>query len=127
MMSDTEEGSYQTQRTVSGAMGRRQREEWDEELERLRRLVRGLELEVRGRCRGGDRMTGNRRTGLGEIDMKRDPISLDLDCGEVIHIPWNPIDTEIVRTREGLDKIGTGFPPGNRGNAETVHTLEKIK
>ena len=43
-------------------------------------------------------MTGNRRMGLGEIDTKRDPISLDLDYGEVIHIPRNPIGTEIVRT-----------------------------
>ena len=72
-------------------------------------------------------MTGNRRMGLGEIDMKRDPISLDFDCGEVIHIPWNPIGTETVRTREGLDEIGTGLPPRNRGNTETVHTLGKIK
>ena len=72
-------------------------------------------------------MTGNRRTGLGEIDTKRDPISLDLDCGETVHIPGNPIDTETVRTREGLNEIGTGLSPGNRGNAETIHILEKIK
>ena len=72
-------------------------------------------------------MTGNRRTGLGEIDTKRDPISLDLDYGEVIHIPRNPIGTETVRTREGLDEIGTGLLLGNRGNAETVHILRKIK
>ena len=45
-MSGMGEGSYQTQRTVFGATGRRQREEQGEELERLRRLVRGLELEV---------------------------------------------------------------------------------
>ena len=55
VMSGTGEGSYQTQRTVSGAMGQRRREEQDEEVGRLRRLVRGLELEVRGRRRGGDR------------------------------------------------------------------------
>ena len=54
-MSGMGKGSYQTQRMVSGATGRRQREEWDEELKRLRRLVKGLELEVRGRHRGGDR------------------------------------------------------------------------
>ena len=72
-------------------------------------------------------MTGNRRMGLGEIDMKRDLISLDLDCCEVVHIPGNPIGTETVRTREGLDEIGTGLPPGNRGNVETVHILGKIK
>jgi len=72
-------------------------------------------------------MTANRRTRLGEIDTKRDPISLDLDSGEVVHIPGNPIDTETVRTREGLDEIGTGLPPGNRGNAETIHILRKIK
>ena len=53
-MSGTGEGSYQTQRIVFGAMGHRQREERDEELERLRRLVKGLELEVRGRRWGGD-------------------------------------------------------------------------
>ena len=72
-------------------------------------------------------MTGNRRTRLGEIDMKRDLISLDLDCCEVVHIPGNPIGTETVRTREGLDEIRTGLPPRNRGNTETVHTLGKIK
>ena len=70
-------------------------------------------------------MTGNRRTRLGEIDTKRDPISLDLDYGEVVHIPGNPISTEIVRTREGLDEIGTGLLPRNRGNVETVHILGK--
>ena len=72
-------------------------------------------------------MTGNKRTGLGEIDMKRDPISLDLDYGEVVHILGNPIGTETVRTRESLDEIGISLPPGNRGNAETVHILGKIK
>ena len=72
-------------------------------------------------------MTGNRRTGLGEIDTKRDPISLDLDYGEVVHIPGNLIGTETVCTREGLDEIGIGLPPRNRGNAETVHILGKIK
>ena len=72
-------------------------------------------------------MTGNRRTGLGEIDTKRDPISLDLDYGEVIHIPGNPIGTKTVHTREGLDEIGTGLPPGNWDNVETVHILGKIK
>ena len=63
-MSDTGEGSYQTQRTVSGAMGRRQREERDEELKRLRRLVRGLELEVRGRHRRRDRNDQQREVGI---------------------------------------------------------------
>ena len=72
-------------------------------------------------------MTGNKRTGLGEIDTKRDPISLDLDCGETVHILGNPIGTETIRIREGLDKIGTGLSLGNRGNAETVHILGKIK
>ena len=54
-MFGTGEGSYQTQRTVSGATGYRQREERDEELERLHRLVKGLELEVTGRRRRRDR------------------------------------------------------------------------
>ena len=72
-------------------------------------------------------MTGNRRTRLGEIDTKRDPISLDLDCGETVHILGNPIGTKTVHTREGLDETGTGLPPGNRGNAKVVHIFEKIK
>ena len=72
-------------------------------------------------------MTGNRRTRLGEIDTKRDPISLDLDYGEVVHIPRNPIGTEIVRTREGFGEIGTDLPPGKRGNTEAVHILRKTK
>ena len=72
-------------------------------------------------------MTGSRRTRLGEIDIKRDPISLDFGCNGVIHIPGNHIDTKTVCTREGFDEIGTGLPPGKRGNVETVHILRKIK
>ena len=70
-MSGTGEGSYQTQRTVSGATGHRQREERDEELEQLCKLVRGLELEVRSRCQRRDkddqeREVGNRGNRYGE-------------------------------------------------------------
>ena len=72
-------------------------------------------------------MTVNRRSELGEIDTERNLISLDLDYGEVVHIPENPIGIETVRIREGLDEIGIGLPPGNRGNVETVHILRKIK
>ena len=72
-------------------------------------------------------MTGNRRSELGEIDMERGLISPDLNYGKVIHIPENSIDTKTVRIQEGLNEIGIGLPPGNRGNAETVHTLGKIK
>ena len=43
------EGSYQTHRAISGASGHGQFNEKDEELERLRRLVRDLELEARDR------------------------------------------------------------------------------
>ena len=43
------EGSYQTLQTVSGATGHGQFEERDQEVERLRRLVRDLELEARDR------------------------------------------------------------------------------
>ena len=43
-------------------------------------------------------MTGNRRSELGKIDTERDLISLDLDYGEVVHIPRNSISTKIVRT-----------------------------
>ena len=42
------EGSDQTHRTMSGASGHGQFDERDQELERLRRLVRDLELEARG-------------------------------------------------------------------------------
>ena len=72
-------------------------------------------------------MTNNRRSESGEIDMGRGLISPDLDYGEVVHIPENPIDTETVRIREGLDEIGTGLPPENRGNVETVHILGKVR
>ena len=47
-ISDLGEGSYQTHLTISGASGHGQFDERDEELERLRRLVRDLELEARG-------------------------------------------------------------------------------
>lgn len=48
------EGSYQTNWAASNASGHRQLDERDEELERLRRLVRDLELEARDRPRRGD-------------------------------------------------------------------------
>ena len=43
------EGSYQTHRIISSASGHGQFNERDQELERMRRLVRDLELETRGR------------------------------------------------------------------------------
>ena len=49
------EGSYQTHWTVSGASGHKQFDKKDEELERLRKLVKGLELEARGGHRRRDR------------------------------------------------------------------------
>ena len=48
------EGSYQTHRTVSGASGLRQFDERYDKLERLRKLVRDLELDARGRCQKRD-------------------------------------------------------------------------
>ena len=72
-------------------------------------------------------MTNNRRSASGEIDMGRDLISPDLDYGKVVHIPENPISTKTVHIRGDLDDIGTGLPPGSRGNAETAHVLGKIK
>ena len=72
-------------------------------------------------------MTGNRRLELRETDTERDLINPDLDYGEVVHILGNLIDTEIVCTRVGLDEIGIDLPPGNQGNAETIHILGKIK
>ena len=72
-------------------------------------------------------MIGNSRLELGGIDMERDLISLDLDYGEVVHILENPIGTETVHIREGLNEIGTGLPLGNQGNAGTIRILRKIK
>ena len=43
------EGSYQTDWAASDASGHRRLDERDEELERLRRLLRDLELEARDR------------------------------------------------------------------------------
>ena len=72
-------------------------------------------------------MTNNGRLESGEIDMGRGLISLDLNCGEVVHIPENPIGTETVHIHRDIDEIGTDLPPGSRGNAETAHILKKIK
>lgn len=60
--SDLGEGSYQTQRTVSSASRHRRFDERDEELERLRRLVRDLELEVENRHRKRARDNRERRS-----------------------------------------------------------------
>ena len=49
------EGSYQTHRTMLGASGYGQFDEREEELERLHKLVRDLELEARGRRPRGNR------------------------------------------------------------------------
>ena len=43
------EGSYQTHRIISSASGHGKFNERDQELERMRRLVKDLELEARGR------------------------------------------------------------------------------
>ena len=48
------EGSFQTYRTMSDASGCNHFGGMDEELERLCRLVRDLELEAKGRRRGKD-------------------------------------------------------------------------
>ena len=48
-------GSFQTHWTLSGASGHDRFDRRDEELERLRRLVRDLELEARGMHRKRDR------------------------------------------------------------------------
>ena len=47
--SSLEEGPFQTHRTVSGVSRHAHHDRRDEELERLRRLVRELELEAQGR------------------------------------------------------------------------------
>ena len=48
--SSLEEGLFQTYRTMYHALGCNHFDKRDEELERLHRLVRDLELEARGRC-----------------------------------------------------------------------------
>ena len=57
------EGSYQTHRTLSGALGYGQFDERDEELEWLHRLVRDLELKAKGRHQRRDRDDQERRDG----------------------------------------------------------------
>ena len=49
------EGSDQTHQTMSGASGHGQRDDRDQELDRLRRLVMDLELKARGRRQGRNR------------------------------------------------------------------------
>ena len=49
------EGSDQTHRTMLGASGHGQFDERNQELERLRKLVRDLELEAKGKCQRRDR------------------------------------------------------------------------
>ena len=72
-------------------------------------------------------MTKNGRLTTGEIDMGRDLIIPDLGNGEVIHIPGNPVSTEIVHIRGDLDNIGTGYSPESQGNAEITYVLRRIK
>ena len=57
------EGSDQTHRTMSGASGHEQRDERDQKLEWLRRLVRDLELEAKGWQQRRDRGNQERRDG----------------------------------------------------------------
>ena len=59
------EGSYQTHRTISSASRHKKFDERDEELERLRRLVRDLELKVRGRHQRRDQDDRERRVDNG--------------------------------------------------------------
>ena len=56
-------GSDQTHQTMSSAPGHGQFDEIDQELERLRRLVRDLELEARGWRQRRDRDNRERRDG----------------------------------------------------------------
>ena len=72
-------------------------------------------------------MTNNGKSASGEIDMGRDLISPDLDCGEVVYILENPTTTETVHIHGDLDEIGTGLPPGSLGNNETAHIVGKIR
>ena len=60
------ERSYQTHRTMSGASGHGQFDERDKELKWLRRLVRDLKLEARGRHQRRDQDNRERRSGNGE-------------------------------------------------------------
>ena len=55
------EGSDLSHQTISGAAGHRQRDGRDQELEWLRRLLRDLELEVKGWCHRRDRDNRKKR------------------------------------------------------------------
>ena len=53
-------------------------------------------------------MTKKGEPTVGEIDMGRGLISPVLVNSKVVHIPGNPVSTEIVRIRRDPDDIGTG-------------------
>jgi len=55
------EGSNQTHQTMSGSSRHEQRDDRDQELDRLRKLVMDLELEARGRRQGRNRNHRQRR------------------------------------------------------------------
>ena len=78
VMSDIGKGSYQTQRTVSGATGQRQKEERDKELEWLRRLVVNQEASRRlrqlmRRIEEYKRLEDDRLQSKGQVPMMNRP------------------------------------------------------
>ena len=86
------EGSHQTHRTMSGALGHRQFDEKEEELKHLCRLVRDLELEAGGRHRRrnqnnreGESAIGEIATGLGLIGL----VPVDIGTAYIRRSPVN--------------------------------------
>lgn len=59
--------------------------------------------------------------------MGRDLICPDLNNGEVVHIPKNPVSTETAHIRGDLDDIRTGHSSESQGNAKITHVLGRIK
>ena len=78
------EGSLHTYRSMSGAFGHERFDRRDEELEHLRRLVRDLELEVRGRRWRRDlekHVEGSTSVGVAMESHPINPVPFDTEIG----------------------------------------------
>ena len=113
------EGLYQTFRTVSGTTGHGQFEERDREVERLRRLVRDLELDARNRPQRRDQDDRERRDdNVG--DCNGGESSQSGSCQRRT-VPENHANEGLDPTLE--DHVDAGTVPilGNHIDEETIH------
>ena len=115
------EGSYQTRRTISRASRPGQFEERDQEVERLCRLVRDLELEARGSTREGTEMIEKKGKIVWGIDVGGDPTSLALVHVGIIPIHKNHADVGATPIPENHIDAGTVLILGSRIEVGSVH------